>query len=364
MIQFFRYDASSIEEARFSVITGKARNLFFMKRALYLVLFVYSTLFLAAAIPFVKTPFIPIYAIGGFATMVFVLRLGNHVIKYIKYRDGGLVFTKEGIEIKDAAGAFRVPAAEVTYLELNFLGNLVIRRKYELTSFPLMLFTDEDREKLISLLIDMAPRRTAMYRKTWDFIDAIVVALVLAVHIIQYIVQAYYIPTGSMEDTLKVGDHLFVEKITYGPVIPQMLGMKKPVHLSFMGLRDIRRGDIVIFRPPHDEDKDYIKRCIAVPGDRFEIQNGKVYINEKPTDEPYVKGITRAFNFGPTRQNEIEGVVPPGKIIALGDNRENSQDSRYFGYLDIERIKGKALILYWNTRQVFKLDFSRFGLIR
>ena len=73
----------------------------------------------------------------------------------------------------------------------------------------------------------MAPRRTEIYRKIWDFVDAIVVALVLAVHIIQYIIQAYYIPTGSMEDTLKVGDHLFVEKITYGPVIPQMIGMNE-----------------------------------------------------------------------------------------------------------------------------------------
>jgi signal peptidase I len=364
MIQFFRFDSSTIEETRFNLITGKARNMFFLKRALYLILFVYSTLFLAAAIPFVKTPFIPIYVIGGFATIVFVLRLGNHIIKYIKYRDGGLVFSKDGIEIHEAKGGLKVPAGEINYLELNFLGNLVIRRKYELTSFPLMLIADDDREKLVSLLTDMAPRRTVMYRKAWDFIDAIVVALVLAVHIIQFIIQAYYIPTGSMEDTLRVGDHLFVEKITYGPVIPKMICMNKAVHLSWLGLREVRKGDIVIFRPPHDEDKDYIKRCIAVPGDRFELANGKVYINEKPIEEPYVKGVTKPFNFGPTRQNDIEGVVPRGKIIALGDNRENSQDSRYFGYLDIGRIKGKAFVLYWNTSQVLKFDFSRFGLIR
>ena len=109
MIQFLRFDGSSIEESRFTLITGKARNLFFLKRALYLVLFVYSTLFLAAAIPFVKTPFIPIYVIGGFATMVFILRLANHVIKYVKYRDGGIALTKEGIEIRDAKGGDKDP---------------------------------------------------------------------------------------------------------------------------------------------------------------------------------------------------------------------------------------------------------------
>ena len=77
-----------------------------------------------------------------------------------------------------------------------------------------------------------------------------------------------------------------------------------------------------------------------------------------------MKGVTRPFNFGPNSQNEIEGVVPKGKIVVLGDNRENSQDSRWFGYLDIERVKGKALIKYWNTRQIFSCDFDRFGLIR
>ncbi|MBP7736940.1 MAG: signal peptidase I [Spirochaetes bacterium] len=364
MIQFLRFDGSTIEESRFSVISGRDSILFFLKRAVYLVLFVYSTLFLAAAIPFVKTPFIPIYFIGGCATAMFVLRLGNYIYRFVQYRTGGIAVTREGIELTEKDAVIKIPAADITYIEHNFLGNALIRQKYAKTSFPLMLLAEEDREKFLALFHDMAPRRTVLFRKIWDFVDAIVVALVLAVHIIQYIIQAYYIPTGSMEDTLKVGDHLFVEKITYGPVIPQMIGMKKPVHLTCMGIRKIKRGDIVIFRPPHDEDKDYIKRCIAVPGDRFEIKEGAVFINEKKTDEPYVKGITKPFNFGPTRQNEIEGVVPAGRIIVMGDNRENSQDSRFFGYLDIERIKGKAFILYWNTRQVFKLDFSRFGLIR
>jgi signal peptidase I len=364
MIQFLRFDSASITDSQFKIIEGKSKVRFFAKRALYLVLFVYSTLFLAAAIPFVKTPFIPLYFVGGFATAVFIIRIMNYIVKYIKYRNGSISVTKEGIEIKEKDATIKIPSAEILYLEYNLLGNLLVRQKYNKVSFPLMLLTDEDRESLISLFQDMAPKRTNMFKKVWDFIDAIVVALVLAVHIIQYVIQAYYIPTGSMEDTLRVGDHLFVEKITYGPIIPQMISMKKPVHLSFLGLRTIKKGDIVIFRPPHDEDKDYIKRCIAVPGDKFEIKNGKVYINGTATEEPYVKGLTKPFNFGPTKQSELEGVVPAGKVVVLGDNRENSQDSRFFGYLNIERIKGKAFVLYWNTDHIKKLDFSRFGLIR
>lgn len=362
MIQFLRFNTSLVEkDSTFSIISGRDRALYFMKRSLYLFLFGYSTLFLAVAIPFVKTPFIPIYFIGGFATAVFILRYVNSIIKYFSYRGGSITVTPSGLEIKSAGGSEKIPAAEITYLERNYLGNLVVRRNSGKTSFPLTLITDGDRAALVSLFEDMAPRRSAAYKRIWDFVDAIVVALVLAVHIIQYIIQAYFIPTGSMEDTLQIGDHLFVEKITYGPIIPQMLGMNKPVHLTALGIRKIKRKDIVIFRPPHDEDKDYIKRCIAVPGDKFELKNGKVYINDEPQDEPYTKGVTKAFNFGPSK---IQGIVPPGKVIVLGDNRENSQDSRFFGFLDIERIKGRAFILYWNTRQIFKFDFSRFGLIR
>ncbi|TFH42344.1 MAG: signal peptidase I [Chrysiogenales bacterium] len=364
MIQFLRFTSSSIEESRFDILSGRDLSLFFIKRAVYLVLFVYCTLFLAAALPFVKTPFIPVYFLGAFATSVFLIRFINYIVGYARYGEGSISVSGEGVLLAGKFGSVKIPVAEITYLERNYFGNLLVRRKDGVSSFPLMLLKEDDRAKLISLFQDLAPRRTVIYGKIWDFTDAIVVALVLAVHIIQFLIQAYYIPTGSMEDTLKVGDHLFVEKVTYGPIIPRMLSMKSPLHLSCLGLRDIQKGDIVIFRPPHDEDKDYIKRCIAVPGDLFEIKDGRVYLNGKPSEEPYVKGFTKSFSFGVMREKGIEGVVPPGKLVVLGDNRENSQDGRFFGYLDIERIKGRAFILYWNTGQVFKLDFSRFGLIR
>ena len=364
MIQFFRFQKDLVEESEFVLISGSRGIKFFLKRIMYILLFIYSTQFLAVALPFVKTPFEPIYFAGGIATTILIFRVINHFIGYIKYAGGKIRITPSQIEVQDKKNFCTVNTESITFIEHNILGNLVIKEKYDKVSFPMMLLREDDRKKMLALFQDMAPGRSRTYRKVWEFIDAVVVALVLAVHIIQYVVQAYYIPTGSMEDTLKIGDHLFVEKITYGPIIPAMYGMENPYHISCLGLRGIERGDIVIFRPPHEADKDYIKRCIAVPGDTFEIKEGSVFINNKKVNEPYTKGITRFYNFGSNEKNEIEGVVPDGKIIVLGDNRENSQDSRYFGYLDIERIKGRAFILYWNTSQVFNFDFSRFGLIR
>jgi len=301
--------------------------------------------------------------VGAMATSFLLFRILNHAVKFFKYRNGSIKPVTDGIEIKNSAMIQKISADDITYAEVNLLGNLIIRDKITITSFPLQLLEPESREKLLSQFDDMAPKRTAVYRKIWEFVDAIVVALVLAVHIIQYVVQAYYIPTGSMEDTLLKDDHLFVEKITYGPIIPKMFTMKEPVHIDSFSLRSVQRGDIVIFRPPHERDKDYIKRCIALPGDKLELKEGYVYINGKKQDEPYVKGLT----YDPvTNRNSsrVQGIVPEGKVVVFGDNRENSSDSRFWGYLDIKEIKGRAFILYWNKNQIFDMDFSRFGLIR
>ncbi len=367
MIQFFRYKKTEHINTDFKIIAGRDARKFFLKRAFYLFLFIYSTLFLAVAIPFVETPCMPIYFLGSVATGIYIARLINHIAKYMKYKNGGIRVTGEYIELTDLKQTLRIPAGEVTYLEINMLGNLVIREKHASYAFPRLLLKKEHTEELSMLFEDMAPKRSVLFRKIWEFTDAIVVALVLAVHIIQYVIQAYYIPTSSMEDTLKVGDHLFVEKITYGPIIPQMLGMDKPKHLDFLGIRSLQRGDIVIFTPPIESEKhkDYIKRCIALPGDDFRIKNSKVYINGREQNEPYTLGKpTNYDNFNITRNVSIEGKVPEGKIVVLGDNRTNSSDGRYFGYLDISSIKGRAFILYWNTSQIFSGDFSRIGLIR
>lgn len=367
MIQFFRLDRSRDIDAEYSIISGSDVSRFFFKRTVYLFLFFYSTLFLAVAIPFVKTPCMAVYFIGSLAASFYLIRFINYIVKYKKYKGGSIHFNTAFIEVKGAEKTFKIPADEITYLEINPVGNLLIRDKYTATSFPLGLLSEEGRDAVQEILQDMAPKRTAIFKKIWEFIDAIVVALVLAVHIIQYVVQAYYIPTGSMEETLKIGDHLFVEKITYGPVIPKMLGMDKSVHLKFLSVREIKRGDIVIFTPPIESEKhkDYIKRAIALPGDEFHIREGSVFINGARLDEPYTLGKPTDYDhFNINKHNNIEGVVPEGKIIVLGDNRINSSDGRYFGYLDITDVKGRAFILYWNTQEILSGNFSHLGLIR
>ncbi|HEY1406258.1 MAG TPA: signal peptidase I, partial [Spirochaetota bacterium] len=156
----------------------------------------------------------------------------------------------------------------------------------------------------------------------------------------------------------------FAEKLTYGPRIPQMIGMDKDIHIRIpLITRDIRRGDIIIFNPPVGEvEKDYIKRCIAVAGDEFHIKDNAVYINGQKMNESYTRGVTNYTGF--SDRTLIEGVVPKGMVIAMGDNREHSLDSRFFGYVPVERIKAKALLLYFNMEQLRGFDFSRYGLIR
>lgn len=136
--------------------------------------------------------------------------------------------------------------------------------------------------------------------------------------------QAYYIPTGSMEKSLMLGDHIMVWRLPF----------------------TLKRGDIVIFRPPLDDDKDYIKRVVALPGDRVAVRDGALLLNSRRLAESYAMGLTTAP--WPAAALSPDGVVPAGKCVVLGDNRENSMDSRHFGYVGIDRIKGLALVVYLN----------------
>jgi signal peptidase I len=309
-------------------------------------------------------------------SFVFFMRIAGDLVKYFQFREGLMAVGPGGIEFRKSGKTFRLEADAITFCEVNLLGSLVARERYIRASFPVNLLKPEDRAALLELFQDMAPRRSRLFRKTYEIFDAILVAFILAMHIRQYIVQAYFIPTGSMEDTLQVGDHLLVEKITFGPVVPRMIGMLREIRL--WGLRGIQRGDIVIFKPPGEEEKDFIKRCIAIGGDVFHINedDGYVYVNGRRLEEPYLKcprilgkNCTDYRSFG---KRAIEGKVPEGYILVLGDNRTNSQDSRYFGYVPVERVKGKALVLYWNSAHIFSREadrrrdffFLRFGLIR
>ncbi len=366
MIQFLRFDESKEFDVEFEIVKGKEARSFFIKGIFYLILIVYSTLFLAVAIPFVKTPCLYIYSIGGLVTVFYLIRFINNVAKFLRYKNGHIKITNRYIEITTPGKTTRITADEITYLEINLLGNILIREKSGVTSFPGLLLSVEERNTIQGLFQDMSPKRTVLYKKIWEVADAVAVALVLAVHINQYVIQAYEIPTGSMEETLQVGDHLFVEKITYGPSIPKMIGMDNNIQLGFLGIRGLNRRDIIIFTPPVESEKhkDYIKRCIALPGDEFYVKNNYVYINGVKQDEPYTLGKPTEYDPLDYRIKKITGIVPPGKVVVLGDNRTNSSDGRYFGYLDISAIKGRAFIMYWNTGQIFSGNLNRLGLIR
>jgi signal peptidase I len=177
----------------------------------------------------------------------------------------------------------------------------------------------------------------------WEYTKAIGTALLLALFIRAYFIQAFKIPSGSMIPTLLIGDHILVNKFIYGTTIPftdkRVLIFTKP-----------EKGDIIVFRYPEDRSRDFIKRAIAVEGDTIESRNKIIYVNGKPVQEPYIQhtdlsarpgGIEPRDNFGPL-------IVPKGKYFMMGDNRDQSYDSRYWGYVDISDIRGKALIIYWS----------------
>lgn len=184
-----------------------------------------------------------------------------------------------------------------------------------------------------------------------EWLKSIVIALVLALLTRATVVQAFRIPTSSMEDTLLVGDFLLVNKFIYGSKIP-FTDYRLPK------VREPKRGDVIVFRHP-TEHKDFIKRCIGVPGDRIEVRNDVVYVNDEPQTEPYkeIKGFGREPDFGPV-------VVPPGQLFMMGDNRHNSWDSRAWGFLSQDCIKGKAMVMYFSWDKTKHLPrWSRIGKI-
>jgi len=166
----------------------------------------------------------------------------------------------------------------------------------------------------------------------------IVFAILIALFIRTFLVQAFRIPSGSMEDTLLVGDFLLVDKITYGAKIPG-------TDWRLPGLRDPRRGDIIVFKDPRT-NRDYIKRAIAVGGETIELRSNVVSIDGRTLEEPYkaIKPVP-----GPVRDDFGPYHVRDEGLFMMGDNRNNSQDSRYWNELDPDRVVGRAFILYWSS---------------
>jgi signal peptidase I len=182
-----------------------------------------------------------------------------------------------------------------------------------------------------------------------EYFESIVIAVVLALFIRTFVVQAFKIPTGSMENNLLIGDHLLVNKFVLGPTASGIERMLLPTG-------EIRRGDVVVFKYPEEPDRDFIKRIIGLPGETLELKEKKVYINGTPLEEPYVHFLepprpgvdSHEVTSLDVRERYGPVTVPPNQYFAMGDNRDNSQDSRYWGFLPRDYVKGKALLIYWS----------------
>lgn len=193
--------------------------------------------------------------------------------------------------------------------------------------------------------------------KLRENIEAIVIAVILALFIRTFIVQAFKIPSGSMQPTLAIGDHILVNKFIYGVKVPY-------IGKTLIPVGEPKRGDIIVFRYPEDPDKDFIKRLIGLPGDTVEIKNKRVYVNNMPvspdmgvhTDSHIISGpMNPRDNFGPV-------TVPPESYFVMGDNRDNSYDSRFWGFVNEKAIKGKAFIIYWSwNSDAFGVRWGRIG---
>jgi signal peptidase I len=179
-----------------------------------------------------------------------------------------------------------------------------------------------------------------------EYFESIVIAVILALFVRTWVVQAFKIPTGSMENNLLIGDHLLVNKFLFAPTLSR-------VERAILPTRDIRRGDVVVFKYPDEPDRDFIKRVIGLPGETIEMKAKKIYINGQPLDEPYVHflepvGDAQEVISYDLRENYPKTVVPQNFYFVMGDNRDNSQDSRYWGFLPRNYIKGRALMIYWS----------------
>jgi signal peptidase I len=200
---------------------------------------------------------------------------------------------------------------------------------------------------------EQAPPRPYKKSVAREYLESIVVAVILALFIRTFAVQAFKIPTGSMEPNLMIGDHLLVNKLVYSPSFG-------PLENTLFGKRPIERGHVVVFKYPEDAQRDFIKRVIGLPGEWIGGRNGSVWIcrQEPPRrgppgagcralDEPYIQGPQERFRF---RQ------VPSGRYFVMGDNRDNSEDSRIIGTVPERAVIGRAVVRYWPPQRIGGLD--------
>ena len=182
-----------------------------------------------------------------------------------------------------------------------------------------------------------------------EYFESIVIAVILALFIRTFVVQAFKIPTGSMEENLLIGDHLLVNKFVFGPA-------ESSLERTLLPITTIKRGDVIVFKYPEEPERDFIKRVIGLPGETLEVREKKVYVDGRQLQEPYAHYLQPAAS--PSEFQELTSfdvrdrygpvTVPANQYFVMGDNRDNSQDSRYWGFLPRANIKGRALVIYWS----------------
>lgn len=191
-------------------------------------------------------------------------------------------------------------------------------------------------------------------RKTviWEYAESILWAVVLALLLTTFVVQAFKIPSGSMLETLQIGDHLLVNKFWYG--------LKKPFSDNYIveGF-DPERGDIIVFRYPEDPSVDYIKRIVGIPGDVVEMRDKVLYRNGEAVKEPYVRHSDGSLKSGRDTWGPVK--VPADSYFVLGDNRDDSYDSRFWGVVSRTAIRGKAWRIYWSSNGLSNIRLNRIG---
>jgi signal peptidase I len=200
-------------------------------------------------------------------------------------------------------------------------------------------------------------KKNKVKSKIQEYIEAIIIAIMIALVVRTFIIQAYKIPSESMKPTLLIGDHILVNKFIYGVKIPYFRKVLFPI-------TNPQRDDIVVFIYPNDRSKDFIKRVIGLGGDTIEIKNKKMFINGKEHSDSfgvyadstiYPAAMQPRDNFGPV-------TVPVGTLFVMGDNRDGSLDSRFWGFVDLKDVEGKAFIIYWSwNREDQNLRWKRLG---
>ena len=191
-----------------------------------------------------------------------------------------------------------------------------------------------------------------------EYFESLVLAVALALFVRTWVFQAFKIPTGSMEPNLLIGDHLIIDKSVFSPTAS---GFER----AFMPHREIRRGEVIVFKFPKDPARDFIKRVIGVPGDTVEMRRKKVHVNGEPQDEPYAHTFVPLSPDSGRRSEDLREeygpvTVPAGQYFVMGDNRDNSEDSRYWGFVPADYVKGKALFIYFSVgNTVSDIQFGR-----